>query len=118
MLRGGFIPYRHMPSRGILDMRHLIRHRRHMAADHRTLRRRIHAILLARGIRIGDTPFSKRYVRTHRDLKDYRIDDCLDIMGDMDACIGRVDRTIRAHALIKCASSRTRLPIRLPPLPT
>ena len=95
MLRGGFIPYCHMPSRDILDMRHLIRHRKHMAADHRTLRRRIHAILLAGGIRIDGKPFSKGYVRTLRDLGDYRIDDCLDIMGTMDTCIGRADRAIR-----------------------
>ena len=94
MLRGGFIPHCHMPARDILDMRHLIRHRKHLAADHRTLRRRIHAVLLSGGIRIDGTPFTRRYVQALREMGDYRIDDCLDIMEAIDSCIRRLDRTI------------------------
>ena len=95
MLRGGFIPHCHMPSQDMLDMRHMIRHRRHLAANHRILRRRIHAVLLAGGARIAGTPFSRRYVQTLREMKNYRIDDCLHVMDAIDSCIRRIDRTIR-----------------------
>lgn len=95
MLRGGFIPHCHMPSQDMLDMRHMIRHRKHLAANHRILRRRIHAVLLAGGVRIAGTPFSRRYVQTLREMKNYRIDDCLHVMDAIDACIRRIDRAIR-----------------------
>ena len=95
LLRGGYISPCHIPSRDILEMRHLVRHRKHLAAEHRTMKRRIHAVLLSRGIRIEGTPFSLRYVAALRDLKDYRINDYLDIIDTIGEKIKRCDSTIQ-----------------------
>ena len=78
----------------MLDMRRMIRHRRHLAANHRILRRRIHAVLLAGGVRISGTPPSRRHVQTLREMRGYRIDDCLHTINVIDACIRRIDRTV------------------------
>ena len=78
-----------------MDPRNLIRHRKHLAQTSRTFKRRIHAVLLNDGIRIEGRPFTKAYVERLRDIGDYRIDDCLDIIEAINGQIKRIDCTIQ-----------------------
>ena len=95
LLRGGYISACHVPAQNILEIRYLVRHRRHLAAEKRTMKRRIHAVLLSRGIRIEGGPFTLRYVAALRNLKDYRIDNYLDIIDTISEKIKRCDDTIQ-----------------------
>ena len=95
LLHGKLIPQCHVPPKEVLDPRNLIRHRKHLTAAGRTFKRRVHAVLLNDGIRIEGTPFSKAYVERLRDVGDYRIDDCLEIIDTINGQLERIDCTIR-----------------------
>ena len=95
LLRGGLIPACHMPSDHTLEMRQLVRYRKHLTRSNIAQKRKIHSILLGGGTRIGGTPFSKAYVRELRELHNYSIDSCLEIIDAIQEKMGEADKTIR-----------------------
>lgn len=94
MLRGNFIPRCYVPSEDILNSRSLIRHRKYLADQIRTYRRKIRSILMEYGIRIKGASFSKQYIERLRNINEYRINDYLDIIDIINERISGLDDII------------------------
>ena len=96
LLRAGLIPVSCVASEEIMDLRDLVRHRMCLVDMRRRMKVSIHAILLMDGIRIPGTPFTKKYVQALGALRNYRIDNYLNVIDSADAAVRDADRRIRA----------------------
>lgn len=99
LLRASLIPACYVPPENAMEFRHLTRHRRYLVGIRTSLKNKIHAILLMRGIRTKASGFGTKHVQELRHLDDYRIDSYLDTMHTITQNIldadKKIERTVR-----------------------
>jgi len=98
LLRGGYIAESYVPPRRIMDLRDMVRYRASLVRIRTSLKNRIHAYLLMRGLRIEGTPFSKSYVNSLKEIHDYRIDGYLNLIDALNHEIDQVSKRIMVEA--------------------
>ena len=80
LLRADLIPRSWIPNKDMRDLRQLVRQRAYLVQQSTSLKNRIHAELLRRGVRRPEnlrTPFSKRSIRWMRSLEIPTVFSCL-----------------------------------------
>ena len=108
LLRGGYIAECYVPSKRIMDLRELVRHRAALVRMRTKLKNKIHSIVLMKGIPVSNIdnqhhrrhfhPFTKRYNEILREVNDYRINDYLHLMESLDSEIKDVSKKILSIA--------------------
>jgi len=98
LLRGGYIAESYVPSRRIMDLRGLVRHRAGLVRIRTSLKNKIHAHLLMHGLKIEGTPFTKAYMDKLREIHDYKIDGILNVIEALNCEIDQVSRRITVEA--------------------
>jgi transposase len=71
LLREGYIAESYVPSRRVMDLREMVRHRAGLVRIRTSLKNKIHAHLLMHGSKVEGTPFTKAYMDKLRAIRDY-----------------------------------------------
>jgi transposase len=104
LLRGGYIAECYVPSRRIMDLRELVRHRAALVRMRTKLKNKIHSIILMKGITtISSTrnhyhPFTQPYIEKLLEINDYRINSYIHLMGSLDHEIKDISKEIMSIA--------------------
>ena len=80
LLRGGYIAESYVPSRRVMDLREMVRHRAGLVRIRTSLKNKIHAHLMMHGLKVEGTPFTKAYMDKLRAIGDYKTDGCLNVI--------------------------------------
>lgn len=94
LLRANLIPRCWVPSKGMRDLRQLVRQRAYLVQRATGFKNRIHAELLRRGVRRPDgmlKPFSQKHIRWMRSLDVPTVSSCLDCLESIQAQIERLN---------------------------
>jgi transposase len=94
LLRANLIPRSHIPPKDIRDLRQLVRQRAYLVHQATSLKNRIHAELLRRGVRRPEElrkVFSKKHVAWMRSLRMATIDSCLDCLEGIQSQIEKMN---------------------------
>ena len=94
LLRANLIPKSHVPSRDIRNLRQLVRHRAYLVRQSTSIKNRIHAELLRRGIRRPDDlkkPFTHKHVDWMRSLNILTINSSLDCLEGIQKQIKEIE---------------------------
>ena len=100
LLRADLIPKSHVPPRDIRDLRQLVRHREYLVRQTTSVKNRIHADLLRRGIRRPEDqkkPFTHKNVGWMRSLGLLTIDSSLNCLEGIQAQIKEVESFLLAE---------------------
>lgn len=98
LLRGGYIAESYVPSRRVMDLREMVRHRAGLVRIRTSLKNKIHAHLLMHGLKVEGTPFTKAYMEKLRAIHDYRKDGCLNVINALNHEIDQSSRRINTEA--------------------
>jgi len=75
LLRGGYIAESYIPLKELMQLREMVR--ANLVRVRSIIKNRIHAHLLMYNIKINTSPFTNEYIKTLRELNDYKIDEWL-----------------------------------------
>jgi transposase len=97
LLRGGYIPESYIPPRHIMDLREMVRYRASLVRARSSVKNKIHAILLMKGIKIkeGIKPFTRQFVEELKQIGDYRIDGYLHVIQSLNEEINEISNKIK-----------------------
>ena len=98
MLRDDAIISSYVPDRQTAEDRELVRHRQSVSRSRTTYKIKIRSILLQAGTKVKGHAWSEEFVDNLRRLKDYRIDNYLDMIRTLDGMAGVLDIRIAARA--------------------
>jgi transposase len=100
LLRGGYIPESYIPPRHIMDLREMMRYRGSLVRARTSVKNKIHAILLMKGIKIdeGIKPFTRQFVEELEQIGDYRIDGYLNVVRSLNEEINEISNKIKHEA--------------------
>jgi transposase len=101
LLRGGYIPESYIPPRHIMDLREMVRYRASLVRSRTSIKNKIHAILLMKGIKIDAEykPFTRRFVEELKQIGDYRIDGYLNAIRSLNNEINEISIKIKHEAV-------------------
>ncbi len=94
LLRANLVPACYVPSDTMMEFRGLTRHRRYLVGLRTSLKNKIHAILLMRGVKTKYAGFTAKHVRELRLLGEYRINSYLDMMQVVNGEILQADKNV------------------------
>ena len=84
LLRGGYIAECYIPDKKTMGLRELVRHRLALVKTRTRMKNKIHGIILMKGVRItGIHPFTRKHIEKLKEIKDYRIDGYLRMIGSL-----------------------------------
>ena len=97
LLRGGYIPECYIPPKHIMDLREMVRYRASLVRARTSVKNKIHAILLMKGIKIDDEykPFTKQFVEELKQIGDYRIEGYLNVIHSLNEEINEISLKIK-----------------------
>ena len=97
LLRGGYIPECYIPPRHIMDLREMVRYRASLVNARTSVKNKIHAILLMKGIKINAEyrPFTIQFVQELKKIGDYRIDGFLNVISSLNEEIREISLKIK-----------------------
>jgi transposase len=97
LLRGGYIPECYIPPRHIMDLREMVRYRASLVNARTSVKNKIHAILLMKGIKINAEyrPFTIQFVQELKKIGDYRIDGFLKVISSLNEEIREISLKIK-----------------------
>jgi transposase len=97
LLRGGYIPECYIPPRHVMDLREMVRYRASLVRARTSVKNKIHAILLMKGIKINEEyrPFTKEFVEELKQIGDYRIDGYLNVISSLNEEIKEISLKIK-----------------------
>lgn len=103
LLRGGYIPECYVANKQIRELRELVRHRIALVRMRTKLKNnKIHGILLMKGVRINtdnsSSNFSVQYIVKLKELNDYRINTCVNVIESLNKEIKDVSYKILSYA--------------------
>jgi transposase len=104
LLRGGYIPECYVANKQIRELRELVRHRIALVRMRTKLKNKIHGVLLMKGVRINtdnnnsSSNFSAQYIVKLKELNDYRINTCVNIIESLNNEIKDVSYKILSYA--------------------
>jgi transposase len=100
LLRGGYIPECYIPPRHIMDLREMVRYRASLVRARTSVKNKIHAILLMKGIKINEEyrPFTKEFVEELKQIGDYRIDGFLNVISSLNEEIKEISSKIKGES--------------------
>jgi transposase len=100
LLRGGYIPESYIPPRHIMDLREMVRYRASLVRARTSVKNKIHAILLMKGIKIDDgiKPFTRQFVAELEQIGDYRIEGYLNVIRSLNEEINEISNKIKHEA--------------------
>ncbi len=100
LLRGGYIPECYIPPRHIMDLREMVRYRASLVRTRSSVKNKIHAIVLMKGIKINEEckPFTKQFVEELKQAGDYRIFGYLSVVESLTERIHEVSKKIKNEA--------------------
>ena len=96
LLRGGYIAESHVPDKGVIESRQLVRYRHDRVEQRTQCKNVIHSILLQDAVRIGGTSFSNAYTRTLHKMDNYRIEGNLKIIDCINDVVAKANSRISA----------------------
>ena len=94
LLSADLLPPCYVSSETEMDGRNLVRHRKYLVDSRTSLKNKIHAILLMKGIRTDHGGFTKKHVEELYRIHDYRIDAYLRSMETVNASLKEADKMI------------------------
>ncbi len=97
LLRGGYIPECYIPPRHIMDLREMVRYRASLVSARTSVKNKIHAILLMKGIKIDERyrPFTREFVQELKKIGDYRIDGYLNVLSSLNEEVREISLKIK-----------------------
>ena len=100
LLRGGYIPESYIPPRHIMDLREMVRYRASLVRARTSVKNKIHAILLMKGIKIDEEikPFTRQFVEELEQIGDYRIGGYLHVIRSLNEEINEISNKIKHEA--------------------
>jgi transposase len=103
LLRGGYIAQCYVPSKRIMDLRELVRHRSALVGMRTNLKNKIHSIVLMKGITISNThnhshSFTHQYSEKLIQINDYRITSYIHLIESLDTEIIDISKEILSIA--------------------
>ena len=100
LLRGGYIPESYIPPRHIMELREMVRYRASLVRARTSVKNKIHAMLLMKGIKIeGVKPFTRQFVQELERIGDYRIDGYLRVIRSLNEEINEISNKIKHEAV-------------------
>ena len=100
LLRGGYIPECYIPPRHIMDLREMVRYRASLVSARTSVKNKIHAILLMKGIKINAEyrPFTIQFVEELKKIGDYRIEGYLNVISSLNEEIREISLKIKSES--------------------
>ena len=96
LLRGGYIAESHVPNKGVIESRQMVRYRHDKVEQRTQCKNVIHGILLQDAVRIKGSSFSNAYTRTLHKMDDYRIEGNLKIIDCINDVLAKANARISA----------------------
>jgi len=94
LLRGGYIAESYIPSRELMQLREMVRYRASLVRV-RSIINKEQAHLLMYNIKIDGIPFTNEYVKTLRELNDYKINGYLNVLEALNKEIDNISNRIK-----------------------
>ncbi len=94
LLRGGFLAESYVPSRDIIELRELVRHRASLVKERTKIKNLVHSYLLMNNIHIDAHPFTKEFIEELRRIDDGRVRSYLRLIDALNAEIREASAAI------------------------
>jgi len=100
LLRTDLLPTSHVPSKEARELRELVRLRTYLVRERARFKNRIRAEFARRGIRVEESPFTKRGMTRTRELGVDSINECVEVIAALDERVNKVSKELERRAKV------------------